>query len=225
MNKIFWVRHGENQANLTKEFSYKYIDYPLTDKGILQAQQTARYFREKQIEFIYSSPLKRARETAELISHELHLPVLVLEEFRELNVGALELQPVSKVQWDIYQSVINDWRGGKLDSRFPEGEDYHQLLERTQQGLRKVLYGKQDTRIIIVGHGGMLALTICDICPNADPKIIFQAPPHNCSISQLEFLDNSAPAILRTWSDFSHLEGEAARVVSGVPTPEEKIGK
>lgn len=40
MNIIYLVRHGENKANLTKEFSYKKVDYPLTPKGVIQAQQT-----------------------------------------------------------------------------------------------------------------------------------------------------------------------------------------
>ena len=47
INRIYLVRHGENRANLTKEFSYRLVDYPLTEKGILQAQQTARISRTK----------------------------------------------------------------------------------------------------------------------------------------------------------------------------------
>ena len=72
MHTIYWVRHGENKANITKEFSYKYVDYSLTPKGIQQAQQTARFFRNKNIQTIYTSPLKRAVETAEIIARALH---------------------------------------------------------------------------------------------------------------------------------------------------------
>ena len=60
MNTLYLVRHGENRANLTKQFSYKTVDYPLTPKGVLQAQQTAEFFQDKQIDEIYASPLKRA---------------------------------------------------------------------------------------------------------------------------------------------------------------------
>ena len=60
MNTIYLVRHGENRANLTKEFSYKVVDYSLTPKGALQAQQTAQFFQDKQIHEVYTSPLKRA---------------------------------------------------------------------------------------------------------------------------------------------------------------------
>jgi len=73
MNKIFFMRHGENIANITKEFSYKNVDYSLTEKGILQAKQTAEYFLNKEINFIYSSPLKRAYETAKVISDYINV--------------------------------------------------------------------------------------------------------------------------------------------------------
>ncbi len=82
MNTIYLIRHGENKANLTREFSCKKVDYPLTPKGIIQAQQTAEYFRDKHIDEIYASPLKRARETAEIIAEALGLKVVVMEQFR-----------------------------------------------------------------------------------------------------------------------------------------------
>ena len=43
MNLVYLVRHGENPANLLKQFSYRKVDYPLTEKGVLQAEQTAAY--------------------------------------------------------------------------------------------------------------------------------------------------------------------------------------
>jgi len=59
-NRLYLVRHGENLANLTKEFSYRQVDYSLTPKRVLQAQQTAACFTDKNIHEIYASPLKRA---------------------------------------------------------------------------------------------------------------------------------------------------------------------
>lgn len=217
MNTVFWIRHGENPANLTKEFSHKYVDYPLTPKGIAQARQTAAYFEKKQVEFLYSSPLKRARETADIIGQALRLPVTIIEEFRELNVGALELQPVSTENWRLYMSITHDWSRGKFEAAFPEGENYHQLLARTKRGLNAVLQGKRDARIIIVGHGGMLTATIGDMCPADDRVMIEQTENQNCSISELEFPENRLTATLARWADWSHLTGEAAQVVAGVP--------
>src|SRR4051812_45611032 len=99
MTRLYLVRHGENLANLTKEFSYKLVVHSLTDKGVLQAGQTALYFMGKQIDAIYSSPLKRAAETAQIIAAELGLPITTMENFREVNVGDLERYPPTEENW------------------------------------------------------------------------------------------------------------------------------
>ncbi len=90
MNRFLLVRHAENPANLTHEFSYKKIDYPLTEKGRLQAQQTAEHLQHQPVTSVYASPLKRTVETAEIIAQPHGLSVRVLEQFREVNIGDLE---------------------------------------------------------------------------------------------------------------------------------------
>ena len=223
MNTVFLVRHGENRANITKEFSCKHVDYSLTEKGVIQATQTARHFRGKRIDSIYASPLKRARETADIIGRELCLPVVMVEEFREVQVGTLELQPVSKALWDVHDAIVQDWWNGRPDSQFPDGENYHQLLARMQQGLKRVLHGQRNARTIIVGHGGIFTFTIKGICPEADHDRIWQTVTHNCSISQLDFAENSLTAALHIWADSSYLTGKAAQFISGVPKSEKDI--
>ncbi|MCB0198167.1 MAG: histidine phosphatase family protein, partial [Anaerolineae bacterium] len=67
-HNFYLVRHGENPANITKEFSYRDVDYSLTPKGVLQAQQTAAHFRNVPVDAVVASPLKRTRETAAIIA-------------------------------------------------------------------------------------------------------------------------------------------------------------
>src|SRR5215472_16479183 len=99
-NILYLVRHGENPANLTKEFSYKLVDYSLTPKGVLQAEQTAAFFlRSIPLTAAYASPLKRAYETGEIIAQAQNLPVTALEEFREINVGEMEQRPPTEENW------------------------------------------------------------------------------------------------------------------------------
>ncbi|MFN8540716.1 MAG: histidine phosphatase family protein [Thermomicrobiales bacterium] len=76
---LFVVRHGENPANINREFSYKLIDYSLTPEGVRQAEETAAFFRDKDIHEVWSSPLKRAVETAEIIAAPHGLPVGLVE--------------------------------------------------------------------------------------------------------------------------------------------------
>lgn len=217
-NTIYLVRHGENPANLTSEFSYKLVDYSLTPKGVLQAQQTAEFFKDKQIDEVYASPLKRARETATYIAEPLGLPVHIMEEFREVNVGSLEGRPPTAENWRMHNLIVQDWFEGRLTSKFPDGEDYIMLLQRMRTGLREVTQNKNGERIVIVGHGGIFTRTMKDICPALDINEITHAPNYNCSITTIELTtdQDKVEGKLLSWASFTHLHGEAAQTLQGM---------
>jgi len=218
MNRIYLVRHGENYANITKEFSYKLVDYDLTEKGIKQAQQTAKYFESQNIDEIYSSPLKRAIQTAELISKQIEKYNEVIEEFRELNVGDLEKTKPDKQSWDIYFKVTNDWYSGIRESKFPNGEDFFTLYDRFMKGLAYITHNKDNKNIVVVGHGGIFTASILDLCVIKDRQEFVNKQNHNCSISEILIDRNTEPNVhLVRWADYSHLSGEAACFMNGLP--------
>ena len=217
MNTIYLVRHAENTANLTKEFSHRLVDYSLTTKGILQAQQTAVYFRDKHINEVYSSPLKRASETANIIAQELHLPVSIKEQFREVNVGSLEGRPPDAENWALHDRILRDWREGRHTSAFPDGENYTLLLARMRSGLHEISANKSNQNIIVVAHGGIITATIADLCPDVNVEQLLHTENHNCSITEIELSINGEhmEATLIRWAFYEHLHGHAAEFVSG----------
>jgi broad specificity phosphatase PhoE len=90
MTVVHWARHGENVANTSRTFSYRVFDGDLTDRGIAQAGQLAGALRAAGHRYglLVCSPLRRARQTAEIVSAGLQVPVAAeLEELREVNVG------------------------------------------------------------------------------------------------------------------------------------------
>ncbi len=217
MNTIYLVRHAENTANLTKEFSHRLVDYSLTAKGIVQAEQTAVYFKDKPIDEIYSSPLKRARETADIIAQELHLPAGIVEQFREVNVGSLEGRPPDAENWALHERILQDWQEGRHKSTFPAGENYTMLLARMRSGLREISAHKKNQHIIVVAHGGIITATIADLCSNVDIEQLLHVENHNCSITEIELSINGEhmEATLKRWASYEHLHGYAAEFVSG----------
>lgn len=219
MLKLYLVRHGENRANLTKELSSRLVDYPLTGKGRLQAEQTGAHLRSFEIQAVYTSPLLRARETAEIIAGHLGLEVIVCEHFRELDVGDLERDPASPGSWRIHHQVIQDWMDGDPGSRFPGGENWYEARDRMRLGIEYVMNGREQGVILIVGHGGLFTSTIHDLCPDVDFRRLWASPTHNCGISQVEMRrqDGHWRGRLLRWSDISHLSGEAANLVPGLP--------
>ncbi len=212
-NTVYLIRHGENPANLTHDFSYKRVDFSLTAKGILQAEQTADYFKSQAPDEIYASPLKRARETAEIIARPFDLPVTLMENFREVNVGFLEGQPPTVENWNFHNRIIKDWVDGRRDVSFPGGENHFQLVRRMTSGLWEITHKKTDKRIIVVGHGGIFTWTLKCICPDVDMNMLMQVPSHNCSITEIELTTDADNVfgVLKAWASWSHLHGEAAQ--------------
>src|SRR5262249_42562434 len=157
-----------NTANLTKEFSHRLIDYSLTPKGMLQAQQTGEFFKGQPIDAIYCSPLKRALETAEIIGRAIGITPMVVEHFREVNVGALERLGGTAEAWATHDSIVRAWFDGQPELLFPGGENYHMLLARMRSGIEQALGGVDGKHIIVVGHGGIFTFTLKDICGDID---------------------------------------------------------
>jgi broad specificity phosphatase PhoE len=229
MNHLFLVRHGENLANLTKELSSRRVDYSLTPKGILQAEQTARHFLAAReagragygIHAIYSSPLKRARETAEIIAGHLGLSVAVMDNFREIDVGDMELQPPTLEVWAVHNRIIEGWFRGQVETAFPNGDNYITICNRMRAGIELIVTGTDDQSSIIVGHGGILTVTLPDLCRGVDLSYL-RTENHNCSISEIEieWKDGHLDGRLITWASHAHLHGPAADLVSGLPDME-----
>lgn len=207
-NRLYLTRHGENQANLTNEFSYKRVDYPLTQKGMLQALQTAIFFRNKRIDAIFSSPLKRAIQTGTIIGQTLNLGITVIENFREVNVGELEVFPSLKDAWKLHNQIFEDWLSGRPEARFPGGEDYFSLIKRVQSGVMQIVANHKGKHFVIVGHAGIFTATIKDLCRNVDIEAIRRQEKQNCSITTVDaFLDpyNILRAELKNWASTTHL--------------------
>ena len=85
--KLYFVRHGESEANLLHEFSNSGHRHPLTARGIEQARTVARSLSGLQVARIYSSPILRAVQTAQILAEQSSASVTVTEALREWSVG------------------------------------------------------------------------------------------------------------------------------------------
>ena len=209
MPTIYLVRHGENPANLTRQFSCRLVDYSLTPRGVQQAEQTALYFQSLPVGAVIASPLKRAVETATIIAQPLGLEVQILEQFREVNVGPLEEQPPTAENWAFHDRIFADWLSGKHEVMFPGGENYLTLLARMQAGLKEVIRRNPDKPSVVVGHAGIFKASIVNLCQNLEMQLI-QKGNRNCAVTEIEveLQANELQARLQRWADYGHLEEE-----------------
>ena len=206
-NILYLVRHGENPANITREFSHRIVDYSLTERGVEQSRQTAEHFAQLPISAVYSSPLKRASETAEIIAERLGLPVIVREEFREVNVGELEGKEPTDELWAAHDLIFEAWFAGKPEQRFPGGENLLLLHERMRRGIRAVVEGRDGEQVVIVCHGGILLASVADLCPEVDVAPLAALPIPNCAITTIEMTaeGDTLRGRLLNWAAADHL--------------------
>jgi probable phosphoglycerate mutase len=154
--KIYFVRHGESKANILREFSNWGWKHGLTPLGFKQAETLAENLRGISFIKIFSSPLKRAMETALALSHHLSVPIEITHALREFDTGINEGQRDPE-SWKRWEEVMADWmKRGLLDSRIEGGESLNDQLARFIPFLDKVLefYSSKQHNIIMVGHGG-----------------------------------------------------------------------
>ena len=151
--KLFLVRHGETKENVDGILMGHHHGV-LTEKGKIQAKETAVILKDCQFAHIYSSDLNRCVDTAEFIK-EFHpnTPLTFTKELRELNMGVLQGQRTSSIDWDIlFKDVIN----GKAEG----GESLSQLRTRAIDFVRKLYESHADENILLVTHNGWISQAI-----------------------------------------------------------------
>jgi broad specificity phosphatase PhoE len=171
MTVVHWARHGENVANLSRTFSYRVFDGELTDRGIAQAEHLAETLSAARPGYglLVCSPLRRARQTAQIVSARLNLPVAAeLDDLREINVGELDGRNDDGA-WQVYQATLAGWRSGQLARRFPAGESGFELATRIGRALRAVAdaAGAQDG--VVVAHGASLRAAVTTLTGQPEP--------------------------------------------------------
>jgi probable phosphoglycerate mutase len=185
---VWYIRHGENPANLTGELSCRTVDYPLTGHGVEQATALADLLsREPAPAAIYASPLRRADQTAQIIAARLGVPVTTLEDLRELDVGDLEGR--NDVQaWELYLEVAYAWQAGDHDRAYPGGENFRQVLARLRAALARALDHPPGSRVLVVAHDGLIRVALPALCPGTPPPATGLP---KCGIAKLSI--NAAP--------------------------------
>ncbi len=151
--KIYFVRHGESEANLLHEFSNRGFKHGLTARGIQQADELARNLQGIPFAQIYTSPIKRAVQTAQTLGKQLNIPLEITAALKEFDCGELEGKS-NPESWKIYDRVVAQWQQGNWTERIPGGESHLEIQARFIPFIEGIIQTHQDENILLVGHGG-----------------------------------------------------------------------
>ena len=144
------VRHGETDWNRENRFQGR-ADPPLNDTGRAQAVELAEQLLAEGAAALYTSPLRRARETAVIVGERLGLPVQIADDLQEVDVGSWSGLTRSEVEARFpagYRRWLDDGHG------WDDGETYDELGSRVVLGLGQIAVRHRGERVLALTHGG-----------------------------------------------------------------------
>lgn len=176
--RLYFVRHGESEANLLREFSNRGFKHGLTERGFQQAEQLGQNLDPIPFKTIYSSPLKRAIQTAEILQQHLNCPLEITDALREFDTGVLEGKSDPE-SWKIHAWVIDQWLTGNWEAHIPGGESRLDIHARFMPLIDKLRHNLSEENVLLVGHGGTFQCMFPMIFTNVDDISIGEFPFHH----------------------------------------------
>jgi len=147
---VYVTRHGETDYNVQQRYTGS-TDIPLNANGLCQAEELANNLASIDFDIIISSPLLRAKQTAEVIQKSFGVPMIFIDEFAEINVGVYEGLTREEAQTK-YPDL---W--ARLGSRPPDdapagGETHRQFDTRIATGIAKLKAEYNKSKVLLVCH-------------------------------------------------------------------------
>jgi alpha-ribazole phosphatase/probable phosphoglycerate mutase len=155
---LILVRHGETLSNIKKIYAGKGSE-SLTRRGRQQAADAAEKLKNNKIDALYSSPIKRAVETAEIIGRSVGLSVNIQESFREMELGPWEGLSEDDINLK-YPDEWRIWQNTPAELKLPGRETLDELLKRVTSCIRKILQVENYRKIAVVTHVAIIRVLI-----------------------------------------------------------------
>ncbi|MCS5643466.1 MAG: histidine phosphatase family protein [Dehalococcoidia bacterium] len=180
MTRLIMIRHGETNWNVETRKQGR-NDQPLNAKGEMQAKLVAEYVKSKyQIKHVWTSPLKRCSDTAQLFN----LPVSTSDLLVEIDYGEWEgmLQSEIDRKYPIQDHRNPIWREA------PGGEQKSNLPIRGRKWIQESMINDEQGDVVLVGHGGSMKGLLVALLELPDYAMdSFQID--NCSVTTVEIRD------------------------------------
>jgi broad specificity phosphatase PhoE len=172
--ELYLVRHGETDWNQQRRIQ-GLTDIPLNDTGREQARATGRLLARRRWDAVFSSPLRRALETAEIIAEELGLPApATVDALVERNYGDAE-----------GMNFLDIERKYPDRGSVPGQESREEVVARVLPALHELAAAHPDQRLVVVSHGGAIRAVLTAIDPHYTHGMIA-----NGSVHSFEFGDD-----------------------------------
>ena len=194
--RLYIIRHGETRENLRK-IMQGHLHGSLSEKGIEQAEKLAMFLKNEKFDYIYSSDLHRASETAKKIAfYHANTELLYTDKLREFYLGDL-------------QGKIFDYKNlsdKEIKETFSNSgaETLEEIYKRATIFFEQIFIKHSDENIMIVGHNGINKAIIASITGEKPAEIPKMENLKNTSISIIE-INNSENFKIIKYNSIEHL--------------------
>jgi broad specificity phosphatase PhoE len=206
---LILVRHGATAANVCRPHVLQGLrpDNELIEQGRQQARAAGLALRNQLVAAVYTTPLKRARESAELIAQALGLPVNVEPTLVEADVGDWTglSWPEIESRWPTKHRAFHD--DAQLHG-YPGGENLGQVRDRTLPVIQRLAARHAGTTFVVVGHGVVNRVLLAHWM-GIPLRCARQLPQDNGGFSTVEFRGENAH--VRTANCVLHLAATRPR--------------
>jgi len=158
--QIYLIRHGQTDWNIRGKLQGS-MDIELNQTGITQAKLLSNTLLNSDYNFsaIYSSPQKRAIQTAQILSELTKVKYVSIEGLQEINFGEWEGLTWNEIE-ERYPAQYKKWSVNQRYSKPPKGESYQELLNRVLPAIHKVIKRNREN-VVIVTHRAVIMCLQC----------------------------------------------------------------
>lgn len=203
MARIIVVRHGQTAWNEGEGERFRgRAEVELDDQGIRQARATAARLAQWKAAAIYSSPLKRALSTANILAEPLKLPVQPMEGLIDIDYGrwqGLSLKEAAEDDSKLYEL----WLKSPHLVTFPQGESLEQVQKRVVSAVESLVPQHPGQSIVLVSHKVVCKVLFCSLL-GLDTSHFWQLQQDPCAVNLVEVAESAAAIV--SLNDNCHLK-------------------
>jgi probable phosphoglycerate mutase len=201
LGQIIFLRHGQAKNNTERILAGRTEGVPLTDTGIKQAEHTAQLLEQMNVSAIYSSPIQRAKHTAEIAGKHNSIDVTIDDRLIELDMGKFTGMPYDKI-FNSHGNVFMKFYNGELEIAHNGVETFSDVKKRILGIVDHIIEKHPDENVLLVTHmdpiKAMLS-TVIDLSPTNLYELIitnasltiFRENDKKFSLSGLNVMDPS----------------------------------
>lgn len=181
MGQIIFLRHGQAKNNTDRILAGRTEGIPLTETGIKQAQHTAELLEHMNISAIYSSPIQRAKHTAEIAGQHNSVDVTIDERLIELDMGKFTGMHYDQI-FNSHGNVFMKFYNGELEIAHNGVETFSQVKNRVLSLVDHVIKKHPDENVVLVTHMDPIKAMLSTIV-ELSPTNLFELIIANASLN------------------------------------------